>query len=153
MKRVLRWLLVVAFILIALLLLSCRAKQYLGQLQAMERSKITNLETTSSLYTLDLFILDSLVELTPRDTVTRVRYIRASKTVRDTTAAASSLETSDTIAAANEEIRGVPIAAESIKNRETGLRPLSQVFEYVGFAVFFVIFLVFFQKSLHLRRE
>lgn len=119
----------------------------------MERSKITNHETASSLYTLDLFILDSLVELTPRDTVTRVRYIRASKTVRDTTAAASSLETSDTTSAANEEIRGVPIAAESIKNREAGLRPLSQVFEYVGFAVFFVIFLVFLQKSLHLRRE
>lgn len=119
----------------------------------MERSKITNLETTSSLYTLDLFILDSLVELTPRDTVTRVRYIRASKTVRDTTAAASSLESSDTIAAANEEIHGVPIAAESIKNRGAGLRPLSKVFEYVGFAIFFVIFLVFFQKSLHLRRE
>lgn len=89
-----------------------------------------------------LMVIDSIVELRPRDTVTRVRYFRASGSVQSTSQAAATQTLTDTAAATVEETGMSPIAAESNKSGVTGLRPHVRTACIVIFAIFFMFLLL-----------
>lgn len=87
-------------------------------------------------------VIDSVVELRPRDTVTRVRYLRASGSSVTTIDAAATQTHTDTAAATVEETEMSPIAAKSNKSGVTGLRPHVRTACIVIFAIFFIFLLL-----------
>ena len=98
-------------------------------------------------------VIDSVVELRPRDTVTRVRYLRASGSSVSTIDAAATQTRTDTAATTVEEISISPIAAESIKSGVTGLCPHVRTACIVTFCIFLVILLLYVIKFLLLRHN
>lgn len=100
----------------------------------------------------DLFLIDSIVELTQRDTVTRVRYVRASTRVRDTTAKATNKTVADTTAVARTQIAQTPIAVEEKKKGGSVASRHVRMALCIFFLIFFAVSLVCVKKSLFLRR-
>lgn len=122
------------------------------QLQADSRTEITRFENASQLMSLGLSVIDSFVELTPRDTFRRVRYIRVSKSSVTSYDASESQTQTDTASSTQVEIAVSPIAAESIKSGVTGLCPRCRMAIILIFCIFSLIFVLFVKFILPLRR-
>lgn len=122
------------------------------QLQTDARTEITRFENATQLMSLGLSVIDSVVELTPRDTIRRVRYIHVSKSSVTSYDAVASQADTETAAATVEEISISPIAAESIKSGVTGLRPRCRMAILLVFCIFSLIFVLFVKFFLPLHR-
>lgn len=84
---------------------------------------VSRFETASQLHTLHFTLIDSVIELSPRDTVTRVRYVRASTKAQNSLSVAENNTLTDTIQERGEETTLTPIAvAEYKKGGSVALR-------------------------------
>lgn len=102
-------------------------------------------------HNIDFVLVDSTIERTATDTITRVRFVRASKNEQSTYEATETQTRTDTAAVEEFEIHQKPIVVESIKNREAWLRPRVRMALCIIFLIFCVIFVVFVKKFLPLR--
>ena len=121
--------------------------------QSFNKIDVSSFETTSQLFTENLVLIDSLVELTPRDTITRVRYVRATKTQRTADTTKSVQTTIDTTATKGAKYVQTPIAVEEYKKR--GSVALRHVRTACGLllVIFFALGLRYVKKCLLLRRK
>lgn len=122
-------------------------------MQAREKIDVSKYETAQQLYHVDLMLIDSLVQLSPRDTVTRVRYVRATTKAVESREAATTETQTDSVASVETQIELKPIAAESIKNGSAWLRPRFNLLEMLIFTLFFMILVECVKKSLFLRHK
>ena len=142
----------VAFILIALSLSGCKSRAKLTQVQSLNRIEASQLVESTLFHNIDFVLVDSTIERTATDTVTRVRFVRASKNEHSTYEATETRTRTDTASVGEIEIQQIPIVAESIKNREAWLRPRVRMALCVIFLIFCAVFVVFVKKFLPLRR-
>lgn len=103
-------------------------------------------------HNIDFVLVDSTIERTATDTITRVRFVRASKNEHSTYEATETRTRTDTASVGEIEIQQIPIVVESIKNREAWLRPRVRMALCIIFLIFCVLFVVFVKKFLPLRR-
>lgn len=142
----------VAFILTVLCLCACKSRAKLTQVQSLNKIEASQLVESTLFHNIDFVLVDSTIERTATDTVTRVRFVRASKNEHSTYEATETQTRTDTTAVEEIEIQQIPIVVESIKNREAWLRPRVRMALCIIFLIFFVIFVVFVKKFLPLRR-
>lgn len=119
----------------------------------MRQIDVSKLETVIDLFQLDLMVMDCVVEWTPRDTTTRLRYVRASSQLQETSETVATLAASDTASIVTTQTIETPIAAESIKNGVAWLCPLVRMALLVIILVFFVFFLRYVKKYLFLLHD
>lgn len=121
------------------------------QVQSVSRHEVSNFETVGQLLTIDLFVIDSIIEASPRDTTTRIRYIRATSTQQSTYTAAETQTQTDTAAAKTEETVEEPITVQSKKNGVAWLCPHVRTALQVFFIIFLVVLIAILKKYLFLR--
>ena len=153
MKKQLIKLLCVSFSLIAPFLFGCRSKKVYTTQNSAQRTQLNKWENETELLTLGLFVIDSLVTITPRDTSTSVRYVRATQTQQSSREAATTQLVADTAAAEREEITQIPIAAESIKKGGIRVRSSAKVVIGQFFFIFLLILWLCVKKFLPLHRN
>ena len=124
----------------------------MSQQQTLSRVDVSRFETASQLVWLDLISFDSVVELTPRDTVSRIRHVRASITLRDSSDRVSTYTRTDTAAGRQTQIVVEPIAAESKKNGVVSLCAWVRMACWIIFLIFFTYLLLRVKKWLLLHR-
>lgn len=142
----------VVFILIALSLSGCKSRARLTQVQSLNRIEASQLVESTLFHNIDFVLVDSTIERTATDTVTRVRFVRATKNQQSTYEATETRTRTDTASVGEIEIQQIPIVVESIKNREAWLRPRVRMALCIIFLIFCAIFVVFVKKFLPLRR-
>lgn len=118
----------------------------------MNRIEAVAVENSTLFHNLDFILIDSVIEFSRADTLTRVRHIRASKNSQSTIQAIQNLSLYDTLNVKNEETTEPPIAVGKKKKREAWLCPLIRRLRFVFFWMFFLIFVAIEKKYLSLRR-
>jgi hypothetical protein len=103
-------------------------------------------------HNIDFVLVDSTIERTATDTITRVRFVRATKNEQSTYEATETQTRTDTTAVGEIEIRQTPIVVQSIKNREAWLCPRVKIALCIIFLILCVVFVVYVKKCLPLRR-
>lgn len=141
-----------AFILIALCLCACKSRARLTQVQSLNRIEATQLVESTLFHNIDFVLVDSTIERTATDTITRVRFVRATKNEQSTYEATETQTRTDTTAVGEIEIRQTPIVVQSIKNREAWLCPRVKIALCIIFLILCVVFVVYVKKCLPLRR-
>lgn len=141
-----------SFILIALSLSGCKSRAKLTQVQSLNKIEASQLVESTLFHNIDFVLVDSTIERTATDTVTRVRHVRASKNLQSTYEATETRTRTDTASVGEIEIQQIPIVVESIKNREAWLRPRVRMALCIIFLIFCAIFVVFVKKFLPLHR-
>lgn len=114
---------------------------------------VSRYETTSQLRRLDLSLIDSVVTLSPRDTLRSVRYVKLSASLSASDTAASLALRRDSSAAVSEQVIEKPLLAESNKRGQRWLRPLCFVGCVALFAIFFALFLALVKIFVYLQRK
>lgn len=142
-----------SFILVAPFFCTCKSKGKVTQYYNESRRDVSKYESASQLISIDLFLIDSIVELTPRDTTTRVRYVRASSILRDTIAAAATEAKRDTTAAIQTQTNPIPNAVQSNKSGVTGLCPHCKIALCIIFLIFLIILVLYVKKKLFLPHD
>ena len=100
---------------------------------------------------MDLFIIDSLVQLSQRDTMTRVRYMRATTQLHDTTTTIDTTKQSVSAHCDTQKNDTTPIAAQSNQRGEPANRTKCDVGICAIFLIFLTIFVLCVKKMLFLR--
>lgn len=102
---------------------------------------------------IDLVLIDSVVELSPRDTTTRVRYLRASSEQRSTEAATQTQTQTDTTASEVDEIPMTPIAVDREKKWVSVALRSVRTADWIIFFALLIFFVLCFKKCLLLRNK
>lgn len=142
-----------ASILIALSLFACKSSEQTSLIKATHKTDVSRFETASILHNLTYTLIDSVIELSPRDTVTRVRYVRAKSEVQSNLSATENQTLTDTIHESKEESVLTPIAAAEYKKGVSVASRRVRMANTVLFIVFLTIFIVSVKKMLLLRRK
>lgn len=104
-------------------------------------------------HTIDFVLVDSTIERTKSDTITRVRYIRATKAESSTYEQTETQTRTDTLSEVKNETAIKPNAVVEKKKGLAWLCPRVRMVFYLFFLIVFVFILVFVKKKLLLRRK
>lgn len=143
----------VAFILIVLCLCACKSRQKTTLLQSLNKIEATQLVESTLFHNIDFVLVDSTIERTKSDTITRVRYIRATKAESSTYEQTQTQTRTDTLYVEKTETAINPNAVVEKKKGLAWLCPSVRMVFCIFFLIFFVFILVFVKKKLLLRRS
>ena len=102
--------------------------------------------------TIDWLIVDSIIERTASDTITRVRFVRATKAEQSTYEATETQTITDTTETKTDKTVEEPITAERKKNGVAWLCPRVRMALCIIFLVFFLVLWLYVKKSVFLHR-
>lgn len=123
------------------------------EVQSRQKIETECFGSVVDIYQLDLFLMDSVVELTPRDTITRVRYVRASSKAQESIETATTQTRTDSTASKTEETEVTPIAVIKKKNGEAWLCPRVRMAIRIIILIFLTCLLLYVKKNIFLRRN
>ena len=116
-------------------------------------SESSRIESATFFTDIELMIIDSLVEMSPVDTTTKVRYVRAVKKIQQDFDAATSQTHIDTTTKTQTQTRQIPDAGQKKKNGLASLCASVRMALCIIFLVFFTILLQYVKKNIFLRRN
>lgn len=121
--------------------------------QSFASTNVSSYETAQQLHDVGLSVIDSLVILTPRDTIRRIRYLRASTQTNSTFIEASTSHQTDTAISTSTEMPIKPIAAQSKKRGGASLCASVRMALWLIFLIFLTYLLLRVKKRLLLRHK
>lgn len=146
-------LLCAACILIVLSCCSCRARRATTFTAESARAEVSASVSREQLQWRNLVMFDSVIELTPRDTLRRVRYVRLTSSVADTLRFASTELLADSSARVTQTIQQEPFTAQSNKRGQAWLCSIRVIGLAVIFFVFAAILHLIVKFFIYLRRN